>query len=96
MEKQIEEIIDSCYDEETTIDKNGNIEGGKLTLNKEKLIKAISELFKGMYPKEFIWWMNRNLNQYKYEWEKSEVFIYGKWRTLPNLYQYWIENIKDK
>jgi len=49
MEKQIEEIIDSCYDEETTIDESGNIEGGKLTLNKEKLAKAISELFKGMY-----------------------------------------------
>jgi len=63
---------------------------------KKSIAKEISELFKGMYPEEFIWWMNRNLNQYKYEWEKSEVFIYGKWRTLPNLYQYWIENIKDK
>jgi len=84
MEKQIAEILNKYYHE-----------GKKHGLNNE-VAKAISDLFKGMYPEEFIWWMNRNLNQYKYEWEKSEVFIYGKWRTLPNLYQYWIDEIKDK
>jgi len=88
MEKQIEEIIDSCYDEETTINKSGNIEGGRLTLNKEKLIKEISELFKGMYEKEFVHYL---LTETNYPLLFAEI---SKEKTEEH-YVFWKENLKE-
>jgi len=64
------------------------------------LEKEISELFKGMYPEEFIIWLTQKLrlNELIFLWDTNKYYMYDndKEFVLYGLYQYWIDNIKDK
>ena len=58
-----------------------------------KFAKELNTLFnekvKGYYPKEFIFWMNNNLREYRFTCDKTEAFWGGEWRNIDSLFTYW-------
>jgi len=83
MEKQIIEILKTINGE--------NLSPGMLRMVSEQ----ISELFKGMYPEEFEKWKDKRLSNDIIIY-KDGYYYYAKKYTLPELYQYWIDNVEDK
>jgi len=89
-------IMDSCYDEETTIDSEGNIIGGKITLNKEKLATEIADMVKA-----FDEWKDENVTRtYKGKYYISKTAILkdlsGIYLTYNELFNYWYNKIYMK
>jgi len=81
-------IAESCYDEETTIDDEGNIEGGRLTFNEDKFITEITDMVNNFihylltetnYPLLFAEISKEKTNEHFIYWnENLREFI--KWR----------------
>jgi len=90
-------IMDSCYDEETTIDSEGNIIGGKITLNKEKLATEIADM-----AKAFDEWKDKNINYKEHENRQYELVKRDSMKisirkfTYNDLFNYWYNEIYMK
>jgi len=91
-------IAESCYDEETTIDDEGNITGGRLTFNKDKFITEIADIVKA-----FIEWKEKMTD--KVDDKYLVIKKYLTWRiiwedvefkTLSELFNYWYNEIREK
>jgi hypothetical protein len=88
-EKQIEKILESNQVSVMQVPMLHSDDYGKTA-------KEIASLYEGWYPKEFIFWMNKYITQYRYECDKSEIFFYGSWKSLPALFKYWQDNVEGK
>jgi len=81
-------IAESCYDEETTIDDEGNIEGGRLTFNKDKFTTEIADIVK-----DFDEWKDSNCEY------KDTLYLfpdYGYWMDYDNLFRFWYNEIRER
>ena len=87
-------IAESCYDEETTIDDEGNITGGRLTFNKDKFITEIADMVKA-----FVEWLmeedyNPGLNM-----QRIDIIIkrHGYYPVKSeDIFNHWYNEIREK
>jgi len=86
-------IAESCYDEETTIDDEGNIEGGRLTFNKDKYATEIADIVKA-----FAEWIGYNCTHGDLVYiQLTTDWIYkNKGYTYNGLYEFWYNEIREK
>ena len=63
----------------------------------DNVCKEIAALYEGWVPPEFVEWKDwqTNLKNIRHYFKRNEYRFEGKDITLPELFQYWENNIKE-